>query len=226
MARSQTGSASSETARFRVREQVRRMILSGDLKPGARLAQQQIAKKFGVAQSVVRESLLELQYSGLVESIDNLGIFVSQLDADKLLQAYQVREMLEGLAARLCCERANREDIRQLREMVEKIYKLGMEGKHDERGALDRDFHERTIRIAGNVVLERLTRAYHVLGMVVQASRPHDVIRKEHFEIVTAIEQNLPDEAERLARRHVGEARNAIYKQVADGHFVPQWVVA
>src|SRR5438874_3915805 len=111
------------TARGRVREDVRRLILTGELKPGTRLTQQHLAKRFGVAQSVVRESLLELQFSGLVRSVDNLGIFVNDLDTGLLLQAYQVREMIEGLASRLACERANRMDIRQLYEMVELIYR-------------------------------------------------------------------------------------------------------
>src|SRR5213083_3643409 len=96
MAQSRAG-GTAETARGRVREDVRRLILSGELKPGTRLTQQHLAKRFGVAQSVVRESLLELQASGLVRSVDNLGIFVSDLDTNLLLQAYQVREMIEGL---------------------------------------------------------------------------------------------------------------------------------
>src|SRR5689334_16179518 len=85
------------TARQRVREELRRLILAGELRPGERLAQQHLAKRFGVAQSVVRESLLELQFSGLVQMVDNLGIFVGELNADTLIQAYEVREMLEGL---------------------------------------------------------------------------------------------------------------------------------
>ena len=89
--------ASPQTARHRVREDVRRLILTGELRPGTRLTQQQLAKRFGVAQSVIRESLLELQFSGLVRSVDNLGIFVNDLDTGLLLQAYQVREMIEGL---------------------------------------------------------------------------------------------------------------------------------
>src|SRR5436190_4756658 len=213
------------TARRRVREDVRKLILSGELKPGTRLTQQQLAKRFGVAQSVIRESLLELQFTGLVESIDNLGIFVSELDTEKLLQAYEVREMLEGLAARACCERASRADLRELADMVERIYQLGKEGKDAERGAADRRFHHRTIEISQNVVLARLTEAYHVLGMTVQASRPHDVIRSEHLRIVQAIEENKPDEAERVARQHVVDARAAIREQVSRGQFVPKWVL-
>jgi len=217
-------SSTTVTARSRVREDVRKLILSGELRPGQRLTQQQLAKRFGVAQSVIRESLLELQLSGLVESVDNLGVFVSQLDPDRLLQAYEVREMLEGLAARRCCERASRVDVRELRDMAEQIYQLGVEGQNAARGVLDRKFHLHLIDISGNVVVARLTEAYHVLGMIVQASRPHDVIRAEHLGIIQTIEENKPDEAERLARAHVAGARQSLQRQIAAGTFVPRWV--
>ena len=219
------GPQQGTTARQRVREDVRRLILSGELRPGERLTQQQLAKRFGVAQSVVRESLLELQFSGLVESVDNLGIFVSDLDASTLLQAYQVREFLEGLAARECCERASRADVKELTDLVERVYQLAQEKKDKERGSLDRHFHRRTIEIAQNVILRRLTEACHVLGMIVQASRPADVLREEHLGIVAAIAENNPEEAERRARAHVSGTRAAIQKQIAEGKFTPVWVV-
>src|SRR3954463_7926291 len=122
-----TENSNHTTARGRVRENIRRCILIGVFRPGTRLAQQHLAKRFGVAQSVVRESLLELQASGLVRSVDNLGIFVSDLDTHSLIHAYFVREMLEGLAARLACERASRVDIRQMYDMVERIHQLALE---------------------------------------------------------------------------------------------------
>src|SRR5688572_11040238 len=128
------GAGTQTTARGRVREDVRKLILSGELKPGTRLTQQHLAKRFGVAQSVVRESLLELQASGLVRSVDNLGIFVSDLDTSTLIHAYHVREVIEGLAARLSCERANRADIRELYEMAERTHEMALSGNLRERG--------------------------------------------------------------------------------------------
>src|SRR5580765_691210 len=116
-----SGSSSHPSARGRVREDVRRLILAGELKPGTQLKQQVLAKRFGVAQSVVRESLLELQASGLVRSVDNHGIFVGDLDTHSLIHAYFIREVLEGLAARLCCERASRADVRAMYEMNDRI---------------------------------------------------------------------------------------------------------
>jgi DNA-binding GntR family transcriptional regulator len=217
--------APSSTARHRVREQVRRLILGGELRPGERLTQQHLAKRFGVAQSVVRESLLELQFTGLVRMIDNLGIFVGELDAETLIQAYEVREMLEGLATRTCCERASKMDMRELKEMAEEIHRLGAAGQDAERGALDRHFHLRIIEISRNQVLVRLIEACRALSMTVQASRPHGVIRREHLAIVAAIEAGDPPEAERAARQHVAGARESLRRQIAAGTFTPQWVV-
>jgi|SRR5437667_3079155 len=220
-----SGSTAQTSARGRVREDVRKLILSGELKPGTRLTQQHLAKRFGVAQSVVRESLLELQASGLVRSVDNLGIFVSDLDTHSLIHAYYVREVLEGLAARLCCERASRADIRQMYDMVEQIHELALEGRLSERGTVDRQLHHRTILISGNPILANLTDAYQMLNMVVQVGRDHEFIRQEHRGIVEAIEKGDQDEAERRARTHVAGARAAIQKLIADGKFEPRWVL-
>lgn len=219
------GNGQSTNARQRVREEVRRLILDGELRAGERLTQQHLAKRFGVAQSVVRESLLELQFSGLVQMVDNLGIFVGDLNPDTLIQAYEVREMLEGLATRACCDRASRSDLRELTDMVEEIHRLGNAGLDAERGALDRRFHLRIIEISRNDVLVRLIDACHALGMTVQASRPHGVIRREHLGIISAIEAGKGDEAERRAREHVAGAREALKRQMDEGTFTARWVV-
>jgi DNA-binding GntR family transcriptional regulator len=220
-----TNGSSQTTARGRVREDVRRMILSGQLKPGTRLTQQHLAKKFGVAQSVVRESLLELQSSGLVKSVDNLGIFVNDIDTDALLHAYLVREVLEGLAARLCCERASRGDVKALYEMVEKIHELALANRMSERGTMDRHFHHRTIIISANPILMNLTDSYQMLNMVVQVGRDHEQILHEHRALVAAIEAGNAEEAEKCARVHIAGARRAIAKLIEEGKFEPTWIL-
>ena len=208
-----------------VREDVRKMILTGELKPGSRLTQQHLAKKFGVAQSVVRESLLELQASGLVRSVDNLGIFVSDLDEATLIHAYHVREMIEGLAARLCCERANRSDIRALYEIADKMHEDALSQKVHERGVLDREFHHRTIIISANPLLMNLTDSYQMLNMVVQVLRDHELILSQHRGIVEAIERGDCGEAERRALEHDVGSRVLIEEAIANGKFEPRWVL-
>jgi DNA-binding GntR family transcriptional regulator len=211
-------------ARHQVRDEIKRRILSGECKAGERLSQQSLARELGVAQGTVRESLMELHWLGLVESVDHLGVFVGNLDASRICQAYQIREVLEGLASRLCCGNAGRSDIVELRAMADQVYELSKQGKEVEMGKLDRDFHIRIILLSRNGILVRLAETYRALGMTVRASRMPKVIHEEHHKIVDAIERNLPDEAERLARQHVAEAGHMIESDARQGKFIPKWV--
>jgi DNA-binding GntR family transcriptional regulator len=210
--------------RHQVREEIQRRILSGESQPGERLTQQSLAKELGVAQGTVRESLLELQWLGLVESIDRLGVFVQKLDAARLCEAYQVREFLEGLAARLACEHTSRADVASLRRNADHIWELSQENREEEMGAADRAFHLQIMNLSHNKVLLRLAEGYRVLGMAVRASRDPKSVHEEHLQIVDAIGNNLPDEAERLMRLHVAEARKMIEQQAARSDFTPKWV--
>ena len=125
----------------------------------------------------------------------------------------------------MCCERASRADIRELYEMTERIDELGQAGKLAERGTLDRAFHHRTILISGNPILTNLTDSYQMLNMVVQLTRDHEQVLREHRAIVAAIEKGDPDEADDAARTHVAGLRAFIQRQIADGKFQPQWVL-
>jgi DNA-binding GntR family transcriptional regulator len=205
--------------RQRVGQELRQLIISGKLRPGERIIQQRLARHMGVSQSVVREAMLEMQGTGLVESVDNLGMFVSAIDPKKLLEAYQVREMLEGLAARLCCQTANPRDIRELTDMAQRICDLGIAHRERERAELDRHFHDRIFEIAHNEVLGRLAGAYHIVRLVVLKQTPHENVRQDHLRIIEAIRQNLPDAAEHAARQHVVNAREMIERQISANEF-------
>ncbi len=211
-------------ARHRVRESLEKMILDGERPPGTKLVQQQLAKRFGVAQGVVREALLELQAFGLVETVDNRGIFVSGLSATQLLDSFEVREIHEGLAARLCCDRITRQKLRSLEELVDRIHAAAQEGNRMKSAELDRELHDRVVLCSGNTMLIRLAQNYRLLGKVVQLSRDPDTVRAEHRAILHAIGECRPDEAERLARLHIQIARRDVEQAISRGNFVPRWV--
>lgn len=211
-------------ARHLVRDAVQTMILEGQHKPGKKLVQPLLAKQFGVAQGVVREALLELQSVGLVESIDNRGMFVSEMSMEKLLESWDVREMHEGLIARVCCDHITRAQVQRLRIMAEEIFTLGEAGRLDEMGALDRKWHQKLLDISRNGMLKRLADNYRVLGKVVRANRDPQAVRDEHIAILDAIEQGDSQQAEFRMRQHIRAGRLAIEKQIADGSFVPHWV--
>jgi DNA-binding GntR family transcriptional regulator len=197
--------------RNQIRDRVRDMILRGQLPPGSRLGQKELANRCGVAQGVVREALLELQRTGLVESIERRGVYVARLDRQTLLEALELREIHEAFAVRRCCERSTRLDMRQLVDVAERIYQLARAGKKAEMDALDHQLHGRLLELAGNGMLRDLSDNYRFLGqMGVGVERDERKVREEHVAILTAIADGRADDAERLIRHHIAATREAI----------------
>lgn len=211
-------------SRHRVRERIQQMILDGRYEPGGKLNQKDLAEKFRVSQAVVREALLELQVCGLVETIDNRGVFVGELDAQKILESYDVREVHEGLAARLCVETITRAQVRSLKEMAEQIFELDKIGEAEQMALLDREFHQQLLRLSGNSMLIRLADNYWVLGKVIRIGRDPKVVCKEHLAILDAIETNKPEKAEKLMREHIRVGKTMAQELINKGQFVPQWI--
>lgn len=210
--------------RERVREQLQRLILGGTLRPGAKLVQQRLARRLGVCQSVIREALLELQVCGLVETTYNRGMSVSQLDAAKLLESFDVREAHECLAVRLCCDHVTQAELRDLAQLAEQVCELGKAGKDEQMAALDRELHQRLIELSGNSMLIRLSHNFWVLGKIVRVGRHPSTVRNEHLAILKAIGLNKPERAEQLMRKHIRAGKRLMDVGIRDRRFVPAWV--
>lgn len=229
MAPSQTITAPVKTKRPRrvgrhdVRKGIQDLILSGQLQPGSKLVQLQLAEQFEVSQGLVREALLELQAFGLVDTVDNKGMFVADISPHRLLESLEVRAVLEAWAARLCCETASRANLRPLTEIAEQIYALGMKRKLEEMTALDRKFHDEIILLSGNGMIMRLAEEHRALGVVMRVGRPPKLVYREHLAVLRAIEQGQAENAEKLMRKHIFGVRKILQQQIERGTFVPTW---
>lgn len=210
--------------RERVREKLQRLILGGTFRPGTKLVQQRLAGQLGVCQSVIREALLEMQVCGLVETVYNRGMFVSQLDAKKLLESFDVREAHECLAVRLCCDRVTRNELRELADLAEQACELGEDGRYEEMAALDRELHQRLILLSGNGMLVRLSQNFWVLGKILRAGRNPRTVRNEHLSILKAIGLGEPEKAEQLMRKHIEAGKRLVEAGIRSRRFVPAWV--
>ena len=217
--------------RRRVRESLKEMISDGRAPFGSRLLQHELAKQLGTSVNVVREVLLELSATGLVESVENLGFFVCKQDVKKISEAYELRALHDGWAARLCCGQAGRNDIRDLREMAEGVYAAASRTSEltiedlEEVGNLNRRLHARMVEIAGNETLKRVRETYWVPTVSVLGRtnpRAEDTYR-EHMAIIEAIEQDRGDDAERLTREHVFNSLRCVAERMEDASAELTW---
>jgi DNA-binding GntR family transcriptional regulator len=197
-----------KVARHRVVADVRRQILAGRWNPGSKLPQEAIAKELGVSRIVVREALFELEASGLVDLTDHCGATVRRVDPKHLIECMELRELLDGLAARHCCNHMTLAELRAMREMAEEIRRLHLAGNRREGALVDRRFHLRLIEICDHALLQRLTRAHALPEKSTTFKRvDHELTYQDHVGILDAIAAGDPDRAETVARGHVRRGR-------------------
>ena len=200
------------TQRQRVVEVIQKRILNGALKSGDPLRQIALSKEHGVSQSVIRESLQTLEQYGLVTGAGKQGFVVRNFGWQELIDAYRVREVLEGLAARLCCRKASRDDVEWLKTVAGQIHAQPGQDSRDERSDLEYRFHQRFLSISGNEMLQRVSIGYRFVGNLVVTDRERDDLLEEHLGIVEAVANNQAGEAERLARLHVARSADSIIR--------------
>jgi len=111
----------SKTLRELALDKLRAAILDLRFRPGERLVERVLCEQLGVSRSVVREALRHLEAEGLVETVPHQGPAVARLDPAKVAEIYEVRALLEALAARACAERATTADIAELEDSLKGI---------------------------------------------------------------------------------------------------------
>jgi DNA-binding GntR family transcriptional regulator len=195
----------------RVYQQLRQMILSGELPPQTRLVEIHLGEQFGVSRTPVREALKRLTAEKLVHGDPVRGLVVHAPEPHEVSEVYLVREALESLAVRLAAQRITDDELRQLRVIIESM-----------RDAVDKDrtdlvvsatiaFHDVIYRAAGNDTLFRLARdlSDFVRRFSAEAfshpERAKDVV-DEHGRILAALEARDPEAAAKASSAHLQAA--------------------
>lgn len=196
----------------RVYQALKHRILAGMLEPGSRLVELQLAQDFQVSRTPVRETLKRLMAEGLVRVDPVRGIVVSDVDARELEEIFVIREVLDGLAARLAANRVSSADLTKLHLLMDMMHDSVANGQWEAMVQANIKFHDILHQAAGNERLRHLSR--NLLDFVRRFSNEAFAseergakVLAEHEEIVKALEQRDPDEAERVSRSHIATAR-------------------
>lgn len=194
---------------------IREMILSGELKPGEKIPQEKIASLLGVSRMPLHKAFQMLDDEFLVESIPRRGIFVKKPDLAAIMEAFECREGLEGIAARRATQLMTDEQIHFLEGLFSPFTDLDNidESKYQ---TADHTFHETIIKYSGNSVLQRLNN----MGSILIRTYPKGIIlplkesMQDHLIIIRAFKDRSSELAEELIRVHSRKARNIIENQI------------
>lgn len=189
-----------------VHRRLRHQLLLGAWPPGTRLREAELADRFGVSRTPVREAVRRLLQEGLLETRPTQGVRVRKPDVKSALDAYAVRETLEGMAARLAAERADGRQRRGLRALLGDVE---ASATRDQAAQVEADlaFHGRVAELSANDSLIRAleTLAGHVTPLKVHTRDQNaaEATTRQHRAVADAIAAADGDAAERAMRAHV-----------------------
>ena len=218
MASSPLDADSSLTLSDRVFEQIQTGIVKGDIPAGSKISEPEMAKTYGISRGTLREALSRLEERQLVVRAPNHGARVVTLSYEELIDIYQVREALGGLACGLAARNMTDTEIDDLKKLLDEHEQSINEDQglsyYQQEGELD--FHYRILQGSRNKKvlsildggLYQLMRMYRY-QFSTSTPRPLQAL-KEHRRIAEALEERDAELADLLMRRHIRSARISI----------------
>ncbi|MET1077758.1 MAG: GntR family transcriptional regulator [Pseudomonas sp.] len=208
----------SETRSEQVFRRIQAAIVCGEIAPGSKISEPELARVYGISRGTLREAIHRLEGQRLLVRIPHVGARVVELSHAELIELYEIRESLEGMACRLAAERMSQAEIAELRRVLETherdaAFQAGV-GYYQQEG--DFDFHYRIIQGSGNQTLSKLlcgdlyqlVRMYRI-QFSAMPNRPRQAFA-EHHRILDAIAERDGELAELLMRRHIGASKRNI----------------
>lgn len=204
-----------------IAQRLRAAILANEIKSGEWLRQEQLAQKFGVSHTPVREALQDLVGEGLVEHVPYRGIRVIEFSIADLLDLYASRAFLESLTARYAAQNITPEQLTELNCLSAEIERQRVQKNWTEYRALNRRFHQMIYAASGHAYLTRtLDQMWNAFPTMMLGNFSETAAKpipqrgasdkQEHLAIIAALESRDAERAERLMRAHVEESGHRI----------------
>ncbi len=201
----------------RIEGLLREQIINQKIKPGTRLVEDDIAKELGVSRTPVREALNALSQRGLVESRPRRGMYTIQFTKESLSEIYEIRAVLEGLAAAQATTRMPEEVIKNLKDLHQSAQKAFDMGNLERCIELDTDLHDTVISYSPNNRLIALLEGIHDQILIFRTWESMNVSHvkvslKEHGRIIESLVNRDADLARGRMEEHIERVRSGLVK--------------
>ncbi len=201
---------------------LRDAILTGRFTAGARLRQTDLADRLGISRTPIREALGRLQQEGLVQLLPGGGVRVALLALGEAVELYDVREVLDGLAARLAAARATPDALAGLEKALRRMAQCVERGDSNQWFGAHVAFHDEIFRLSGNARLQALSavvrlsiQRFHPL--LLRTERRLEEAHRQHRAIFDAIRAGDTETAERRGRHHIASAKAIVLAVMREG---------
>lgn len=206
-------SADGRTGRRVFREDVKEylldLILKGDLQPGDRIIETRVAQQIGVSQGPVREALRDLELFGFVVSEPFRGTRVRETSDRDLVELYEIRAALEGLAAREAARHIDEATLARLDQLLALMRSTAANCDRPAYINADNDFHRTIVQASGNRMLQQMWEGTRLTGTTLVTltlvNRPLTELAERHVDILQALRDSDSAAAEVAIKSHIEE---------------------
>lgn len=189
---------------------IKEKILCGEWNPGDRIVETKLARELEMSQTPIREAVRQLAGEGVVTIVPNKGPFVRTFSAKDIFEIYSYRAVLEGMAIRLAVGNASLTDIRHLEQFYEEMKMKLLDDAVDSLSADSGYIHNYIFKLAKHAVLLEMfafiSFRVRLVNRIVGKKYSKEREVSEHWELIEALKQGNPDEAERVMRAHIQRA--------------------
>ncbi|MBQ8663610.1 MAG: GntR family transcriptional regulator [Eubacterium sp.] len=187
---------------------LRSAILRGDLKPGERLMELQLASKLGVSRTPIREAIRMLEQEGLAITIPRRGAEVAKMTEKDMGDTLQIRRALEELAVVLVCDKITEEDVAELRAAMKHFEEMTKQDNVVDLAKADVALHETVYRIADNPKLVQLLgdireQMFRYRAEYLKDRSIYPILIQEHRDMVDALEKRNKDLVVKITMKHL-----------------------
>jgi DNA-binding GntR family transcriptional regulator len=212
-----------ENLDHKVYKTLKALILGQKLSPGAKIHQEKLADDLGVSRTPVVNALKKLEQERLIVAVPRKGFYVRRFSPEEMIRIFELREVLEGLAARRAAERITGGQLLKLQGFFQGL-KVSDQAREVERYAEeDRRFHNFLIEIGGDEILSGILEMYNLItssylvGFRGGLVRPPQETLSEHLAIIGAIHRQDAEKAEQAVRIHLRRSREKLAKEIEKG---------
>ena len=194
---------------------LREAILKGDLKPGERLMELQLASKLGVSRTPIREAIRRLEQEGLAVTTPRKGAEVAKMTLKDMEDVLEIRDALDELAVRIACQKISDEQLKQLEDMKELFEKSTQTGNVKKIAEADVTFHDVIYEATGNPKLVTLLnnlreQVYRYRVEYIKDPKNYPTLIAEHEAILESLKNRDVKNAVEAMHVHVANQAEAV----------------
>jgi DNA-binding GntR family transcriptional regulator len=198
---------------------IKDMIIDRQLLPGQKIPQEKLAEELGISRTPLVNALKYLEHEKLIQVLPRRGYFVRLFTQKEMIYIFELREVLEGLAARRACQEITEERIQILNGFFNKFKGLKEINDFKEYAGEDRTFHNFIVEIGAKEFLKSILQTYNIIAFSYQLDASEGLVRPpsetigEHLAIIKAISDRDPSQAEDLMRLHLRRSLESLKKE-------------